>query len=326
MPTTPRGHTEAARKVSPHFESGGRTSPAPPTKAIAHPFFWPFSARGFWRPDLRALIFGRGCARDSPRAHRGPSQSLDPFRVRRTNFSSPPHQGYSQPIVLGFFRWGGFVTPTFGRGCARGLFLARGGPSQSLAPFWVRRTNFARALHQGYSPPIVLAFFRWGLLAPRLSCAAVPVAYFWHTEAARKIWGHSESGGRTSPTPPTKAIAHPFFGHFSAGGFWHHNLRAIIFGRGFARGQFLAHGGPSQSLVAFRVRRTKLASPTPQGYSPPVFMAFFRWTNLAPRPSGGYFWARLWPRPIFGTRRALTKSRGIPSPADEVGQPHPPRL
>ena len=156
--------------------------------------------------------------------------------------------------------------------------------------------------------------------------AAVPVAYFWHTRAARKVWGHSESCARTSPTPPTKAIAHSFFGHFSAWGSWHPDLRGLIFGRGCARGLFLAHGGGSQSLVPFRVRRTKLASPTPQGYSAPVFVGFFRWTNLAPRPLGGYFWARLCPRPIFGTRRRLAKSRAIPSPADEVGQPHPPRL
>ena len=65
---------------------------------------------------------------------------------------------------------------------------------------------------------------------------------------------------------------------------------------------------------------------TPRLHSPPVFVAFFRWTNLAPRPSGGYFWARLSPRTIFGTRRRLVKFRPIPSPADEVGQPHPPRL
>ena len=156
--------------------------------------------------------------------------------------------------------------------------------------------------------------------------AAVPVAYFWHTEAARQVWCHSESRGRTSPTPPTKAIAHPFFGHFSAGGFWHHDLRALIFGRGFARGLFLAPRGPSQSLAPFRVRRTNLASPSPQGYSPPVFWAFLRRTNLGTGPSGAYFWMRQYPRPIFGTRRPLVKSGPIPSPADELGQPLPPRL
>ena len=156
--------------------------------------------------------------------------------------------------------------------------------------------------------------------------AAVPVAYFWHTEAARQVWGHSESRGRTSLTPPPKAIANPFLWTFSAGRTSRPSLWAVIFGCDCARGLCLAHGGPSQSLAAFRVRRTKLASPTPQGYSPPVVVAFFRWMNLAPRHSGSYFWARLCPRPIFGTRRRLAKSRAIPSPADEVGQPYPPRL
>ena len=154
----------------------------------------------------------------------------------------------------------------------------------------------------------------------------VSISYVWHTEAPRKVSRHSESGGRSWPAPPPKAIAHPFLWPFCAGRTWRPGLRAVIFGRGFSRGLFLAHGGPSQSLAAFRVRRTELARPTPQGYSPPVFMAFFRWTNLAPRPSVGYFWARLCPRPTFCTRRPLAKSRGIPSPADEVGQPHPPRL
>ena len=154
--------------------------------------------------------------------------------------------------------------------------------------------------------------------------AALPVAYFWHTEVPRKVSPHSESGERTWPAPPPKAIARPVLWRF--GRTWCPGLRALIFGSGCTRGLFLAHGGRSQSLAAFRVRRTKLASPTPQGYSPPVFVGFFRWTNLAPWPSGGYFLARLSPRPIFGTRRPLVKSRGIPSRADEVGQPHPPRL
>ena len=156
--------------------------------------------------------------------------------------------------------------------------------------------------------------------------AALPAAYFWHTETPHKVSHHSESGGRSWPAPPPKAIAHPFLWPFSAGRTWRSGLWAVIFGRGIARGLCLAHRGPSESLDAFRVRRTMLASPTPQGYCPPVFVAFFRWTNLAPRHSGGYFWERLCPRPTFGTRRPLAKSRGIPSPADEVGQPHPPRL
>ena len=158
--------------------------------------------------------------------------------------------------------------------------------------------------------------------------AALPAAYFWHTEAPRKVSRHSEYGGRRGPAPRPKAIAHPFLWHFCAGRTWRPSLWAVIFWRGFARGLCLAHGGPSQSLAVFRVWRTKLASPTPQGYLPHVFVAFLRWMNLVNRPSGGYFWARLCPRPIFGTRRRLAKSHGIPSPspADEVGQPHPPRL
>ena len=128
-----------------------------------------------------------------------------------------------------------------------------------------------------------------------------PAPYFWHTEAPRKVFRHSESGGRSWPAPPPKAIAHPFLWPFSAGRTWRPGLRAVIFGRGCARGLFLAHRGRSQSLAPFRVRRTKLASPTPQGYSPPVFWAFLRRTNLGTGPSGAYFWARQWPRPIFGT-------------------------
>ena len=110
--------------------------------------------------------------------------------------------------------------------------------------------KFAPSPHQGYIPPVFWPFFRRGVLGTTtfgrsFLDANVPAAYFLGPEAARKVSPHSESGGRTWPAPPTKAIAHPFFGHFSAGGFWHHNLRALIFGRGFARGLFLAHGGPS---------------------------------------------------------------------------------
>ena len=156
--------------------------------------------------------------------------------------------------------------------------------------------------------------------------ADTSAAYFWYAEATRKVSPHSESGGRSWPAPPHKAIAHPFFGHFSVGGFGRADLRVVIFGRSCARGLFLARRGRSQSLTPFRVRRTKLASPSPQAYRPPVFWPFFRWAVCARRPSGGYFLVRLYPRSIFSTRRTLAKSRPIPSPADEVGQPLPPRL
>ena len=144
---------------------------------------------------------------------------------------------------------------------------------------------------------------------------------FLYTKAPRKVWPHSESGGRTWPAPPPKAIAHPFFGHFCGGRTWGRDLRALSFGCGSAHALFFAHGGPSQSLAPFRVRRTNLGSPSPQGYSPPIFWAFLRWTNLGTGPSGAYFWVRQCPRPIFGTRRPLTKSGPIPSLAEEFGQP-----
>ena len=156
--------------------------------------------------------------------------------------------------------------------------------------------------------------------------AALPAAYFWHPEAPRKVSPHSESGGRTSPTPSSKAIAHPIFGHFSAGGCWRPDLRALIFGRGCARGLFLAHGGRPQSLGPFRVRRTNFAHAPRQGYSTPVFWPFFRWGVLAARPSGAHFWARLCPWPLFGTRRPPAKYGAIPSPADELRTRPLPRL
>ena len=164
----------------------------------------------------------------------------------------------------------GLQAVIFRRGCARGLFLAHGGASQSLAPSRVRRTKLASPTPPGYNPPVFVAFFRWTNLATRPSGG-----YFWARLCPRPIFGTRR---------------------------------------------------PLKSLASFRVWRTKWASPTPRGYRPPAFVAFFRWTNMAPRPSGGYFWLRLCPRPIFGTRTRIAKSRAIPSPADEVCQPYPPRL
>ena len=144
-----------------------------------------------------------------------------------------------------------------------------------------------------------------GTFGPLFLGAAVPVAYFWHTEAPRKVWPHSESRGRTWPAPTPKAIGYPFLGHFYGRRTWGRDLRALIFGRGSAGGLFLGHGGPSQSLAPFRVRRTNLASPSPQGYSPPVFWAFLRRTNLGTGPSGAYFWR--------GSARSLFLAHGGPS-------------
>ena len=120
VPRASRGHTEAARKVWAHSESGRPTSPHPPTKAIAYPPFWPFSAGRFWDGVVGALVFGRDCARGIPRAHGGRSQSLAPFRVRRTNFAPPPHLGYSTPPVLALFR-----SAVLGRGIWGARFWAR---------------------------------------------------------------------------------------------------------------------------------------------------------------------------------------------------------
>ena len=199
VPGASRGHTEAGRKVWPHSESGGPTSPHPPTKAIAHRPFWPFSAGRFWDGAVWALVFGHGCARGIPRVHGGRSKNLAPFRVRQTNFAPPPHLGYSappfRPFSAGRFRDGVVGALVFGRGCARGIPRAHGGRSQSLAPFRVRRTNFA--------------------------------------------------------PPPTKAIAHPPFWPFSAGRFWDGGLRALAFGRSCGRGIPRVHAGRSQSLAPF---------------------------------------------------------------------------
>ena len=137
--------------------------------------------------------------------------------------------------------------------------------------------------------------------------AASPAAYFWLTEAPRKVSRHSESGGRSGPAPPPKAIAHPFFGHFCGGRTWARDLRALIFGRSCARCLFLAHGGSSQSLVPFRVRWTNLASPSPQGYSPPAFWAFLQRKNLGTGRSGAYFLGAAVPAAYFWHTEAPRK-------------------
>ena len=41
-------HPEASRKASLHSESGGQTSPAPSTKAIAHPYWGPWGILAPW--------------------------------------------------------------------------------------------------------------------------------------------------------------------------------------------------------------------------------------------------------------------------------------
>ena len=71
-----------------------------------------------------------------------------------------------------------------------------------------------------------------GVVVPTLGRSflgtAVPVAYFWYTEAPRNVSHHSESGGRSWPAPHPKAIAHPFLWPFSVD-----ELCAPAFGRLF---------------------------------------------------------------------------------------------
>ena len=167
VPGAPHGQKEAARKVWPHSESGGPTSPHPRNKAIAYPPFWPFSAGRFWDGGVWAVVFWRSCARGIPRAKRGRSQSLAQSESGGPRWSTHPPR--LQPTSrFGPFPLGGFGMGAFGRS-----FLG----------------------------------------------AAMPGASRGHTEAARNVWPHSESGGPTSPHYPTKAIAHPPFWPFSAGGF-----------------------------------------------------------------------------------------------------------
>ena len=156
--------------------------------------------------------------------------------------------------------------------------------------------------------------------------AAVSAAYFWHTEAARKVAPHSESGGRSWPQPPTKAIAHPSFWALSAGRLRDGGLRAVFFGFGFIQDIPWAHGGRSQCFAPFRVRRTKLAPAPHQGYSPPLVLGIFRWRVVGRSTSGAHFLPWLCLGHPAGTRRLFVKSRPILSPADEVGPNPPPRL
>ena len=156
--------------------------------------------------------------------------------------------------------------------------------------------------------------------------AAVPGASRGHTEAARKVWPHSESGGPTSPHSPTKAIAQPPFWAFSARRFWDGVDGALVFGRGCARGIPRAHGGRSQSLAPFRVRRTNFAPPPHQRYSPPLVLALFRWAVLGRGSWGSRFWVRLCPVHPAGTRKPLAKFGPISIPADQLRHTPPPRL
>ena len=166
-----------------------------------------------WDGCLRAVVFGRGFAQDIPRAHGGRSQSLAPFRVRRTKLAPAPHQGYSPPLILGIFPrglWdGGLRGLVFGRGHARSLFLAHGGRTQSLTPFRVRWTKLAPAPHQGYRPPLVLGIFCWGIVGRCTSGARFWLRlYLGHPAGTRRPLAKSRPipsvADEVGPNPPPR--------------------------------------------------------------------------------------------------------------------------
>ena len=202
VPAAYFSHTEAARKVSAHYESGGRSGPQPPTKAIADPSIWAFSAGGLRDGGLRVPLFGSGLARGIFLAHGGRTQSLAPIRVRRTKLAQAPHKGYSPPLNFGIFRrgWcdgrlGGLV---FGCGYTRGLFFVHGGRKQSLAAFRVQRTKLAPTPHQGYSPPFIFGIFHWGVVGRWTSGT-----HFW----PRLCLGHP--AGTRRPLAKSRPIPSP---------------------------------------------------------------------------------------------------------------------
>ena len=217
-------HTEVPRKVSRQSESGGRSWPAPPPNAIAHPFLWPFSAGRTWRPAFGRLFLG------APLSAAYFWHTEAPRKVSRLSESggrswpAPPPKAIAHPFLWAF---------SAGRTWRPGL----------------------RAEEKAHKNGWAIAIRFWGLFpldelaAPAFGWlffgVALPAAYFWHTEAPRKVSRHSESGGRSWPAPPPKAIAHPFLWPFSAGRTCRPGLRAVIFGCGCARSLFLAHGGTS---------------------------------------------------------------------------------
>ena len=195
---------------------------------------WGHSGARFWARPCPRPIFGT----------RRPDTKSPPIPSPADEFGPSPHQGYSPPLVLGIFRWW-----VVGRWTSGARFLppaawdiprAHGFCSHSLGQFRVRRTKLAPAPAptKAIAHPSFWAFSaggcRTGAFGGSFLGAVVSAAYFWHTEAVHKASAHSESGGRSWPQPPTKAIAHPSFWEFSAGGLWDGGLRALVFGNGCA--------------------------------------------------------------------------------------------
>ena len=260
-------------------------------------------------PRPRAIIFGHGYARDLPQALRGPSQNLTPFQVRRTNFTSAPNQGYSPPVSgplgsfwhpdLGALFFGAAVSATFhGHTQAPRQAMPHsesGGRTSPAPPPRSMATRF-------------WAFFRWGVSAPRPSAY-----YFWAgmllpllemcPEVPRKASPHSESGGRSSPAPPTKAIAHPSQGPWGLFGtltlglyFWVRLCLRPPTGTPRPLAKPLPIPSPADELRPRPPPRPKATR----------FGSFFCWGVSAPRPLGLYLGARTraCPKIVSASRRA----------------------
>ena len=95
VPATPRGHTEVPSKASPHSESGGRTSPAPPTKAIAHPSRGPWGL--FGTPTIGCLFSGAAVP-VTPRGHSEvPGKGSSHFESDGRTSPTPPTKAIGLP-------------------------------------------------------------------------------------------------------------------------------------------------------------------------------------------------------------------------------------
>ena len=70
----------------------------------------------------------------------------------------------------------------------------------------------------------------------------------------------------------------------------------------------------------------KVGQPQPLRLQPTRFCGLFPLDELGAPALGRLFLGAAVPAAYFWHTEAPRNSRGIPSPADEVGQPHPPRL
>ena len=178
------------------------------------------------------------------------------------------------------------------------------------------------------APTKTIAHSCGGLLAPQPSgtyflARLCPQLIEMHPEAPRKASTHSESGGQTSHTPPTKAIAHTSWGLFPLGSFRTPTFGYLVLG---AAAPVTTHG----HTEAPRKASAHLESSGRTSHSPPTKdianLSWGPWVLLAPRPLGVYSWVGLYRRLLEMHQRPLAKPRPIPSPIDELRPRPPPRL